>query len=167
MKRILVAIITAMLVLAVVGGVAMAAGGLTSSPKFVFFGQETNFQIANPFAVSWGAAELIVSGTNLVVWPGMKLASVPVTIENISPHRYSANFFVSPIQGLAQGDYPGFDVRVIVPRVQTYGTSVNIEAGQTVTANIEIYISMGAKPVKFQGLQLEVSPGPPMVGEKG
>ncbi len=144
-------------------GVVMAAGGLTSNPKYVFFGQETSIQVASPFGVSWGAANMYVSGTDITVWPGQKLASAPVTIENRSPYRYTAQFSASPIRG----DWPGLQINILTKASPTYGTTINVEAGQTIEATIEIYIAISAQPVKFQGLQLDISPGPPIEGEKG
>lgn len=163
-KRILpVVLVLTMILLLGMGCYSASAAGSTNNPRFVFFGQETNIQVVNPFNVTWGAAKMyITGGTDLIVWPGQRIAAVPVKIENRSPFDYSAQFSVSPLQG----DWPGFDV-IINSKSPVLGTTIRVGAGQTVEADIEVRISMGAQVVKFKGLTLEVSPGPPLLQEKG
>ncbi len=170
-KRKLVLVAVALVVLVLTGGYAgghvLAAGGNTNNPKFVILDEGTNVQITNPFSVSWGAAKFYLSdpGKNVTIWPGQKIVSVPVTIENRSPNRYSAQFFASSVKG----DWSNLQVKISSAKTtQVYGASINIDAGQTITADIEVSVSMGIDQwINFQGLQLQLSQGFPIEGEKG
>jgi len=170
-KKKLILVVIAALVLVLTGGYAekhvLAGGGDGSNPKFVILDEGISVQIANPFNVVWGAAKLYINnpGKNIVLWPGQKIASVPVTIENKSPYRYSAQIFASSIKG----DWSNLQVQISSTKnVQIYGSAINIDAGQTVTANIDVSVSTGIDQwISFQGLQLQLSQGPPVEEGKG
>ncbi|MDO8601359.1 MAG: hypothetical protein Q7R46_01610 [bacterium] len=158
------AMVSVLLVTAVVGGVALAAGEGFLSP-FPLVSKTATLQVANPFIYTnfWSTTGKFSvleaeNGVPANLWPGDIVANGGITIKNVSPNVYRVYFHTEPVS--VGGDiWPQFDTVFISGGTEYRPGQLIIPAGSTITLDVRVTVSYGNLPsTPFKGLQLFIEP---------
>jgi len=161
-RTVLALVIAAIVILATTATAVLAAGlsPTTSTISINIVGPEKELTIQNPFDVKCGAISLSIPADGKI-YAGDKIASVPVMVRNVGRMPYRINVSAKPAKTPAGNIQPSFDLRINSKGTTYYPWNMLVIApGETKELTVEIYVSYGSSLVSFQGLILDIWPGP-------
>ncbi|MFH1820663.1 MAG: hypothetical protein ABH805_02015 [Candidatus Nealsonbacteria bacterium] len=158
-KKILFVLVLLILIFSRTSGAttAQAADPPTSTTTIKLISETEALTIANPFVIKQGAVSVNVPESGKI-YPGDKIAEIPLTISNVGNISYLINFSAQPAE--ATEGYPNFDLKIIEGDVAYFPWEIVIAPKTTKSIKIEIYVSYGSYLASFKGLNLRIWPSP-------
>ncbi|MFH1714031.1 MAG: hypothetical protein ABH831_00290 [Candidatus Nealsonbacteria bacterium] len=157
MKRKVSSILALIIILVLNGSATLAADSPeTPTTTINIVGETETLTVRNPFKITQGAISVNIP-ENGEIFPGEKIASVPLTISNVGNMVYQINISTGPVE-TSEGS-PSLEIKIDDGNDTYFSWQPPvINPGEVKNIDIEIYVSYGSHLTSFKGLELRIWP---------